>query len=108
MTTSIDYYTFSANGTMPDIFYHQGRFSQLTMGQVGAENFGGGSLLLQKTTLDGGLHTIRTITAADFALLQDKTLRLELPDETELKVTLTGSTTPNLYVEHRNQKDDSN
>lgn len=106
-TEVIEFYTFTANGTTPQSFFHQGRFSQLTIGKVGGEDMGSGNLLIQKVTLDGGLHTIRTISAVEFGTIQDKTLRLELPDETEVKVSLTGATAPNLYVEHRNQIDDS-
>lgn len=102
----IEYYTFTADGTLPEDFIHQGRYSQITMGKVTAEDMGGGSLLIQKLTLDGGLHTIRTITPEEFADMQDRTLRLELPDESVIKLSMSGSTTPNFYVEHRNQKDD--
>ncbi len=103
---SIQYYTFSADGVAPDNFSHQGRFSQISIGKEGAEDFGGGVLLIQKPTLDGGMHTVRQLTAKEFAGMKDKTLRLELPDQTNVFVKLTGSTSPDLYVEHNNQKDD--
>lgn len=102
----VEYHTFTSDGTLPESFIHQGRFSQLTMGKVGADDLGGGDLLIQKETLDGGLHTIRTISEEDFATLQDRTLRLELPDESVVKISLENSTAPTFYVEHRNQKDD--
>jgi len=63
-------------------------------------------MLIQKPTLDGGMHTIRSISEAEFNIIKDRTIRLELPDETPVFIALTGSTSPNLYVEHRNQKDD--
>jgi hypothetical protein len=103
---SIEFYTFTVDGASPDNFSHQGRFSQLSIGKVGADNFGGGTLLICKPTIDGGQHVVRSIPVAEFIILKDKTIRLELPDETEIFIELTGSTSPNLYVEHRNQKDD--
>lgn len=96
--------TFTADGSS-EIGSHSGRYSQLTIGKEGAANFGGGELKIQKKTLDGGVHTIRTITEAAFAGLANKTLRLELPDATRLVVALSGSTSPQLYVEFRNQQD---
>jgi hypothetical protein len=97
--------TITGTGGSADLGQHNGRYSQLTIGQVGNEDFGGGSLLIKKLTLSGGLHIIRTITAAQFAVLQDKTIRLELPDGSGIEVELTGATDAELYVEHRNQED---
>lgn len=96
----------SSGTTFPDRFMHQGRYSQITIGEVNAKDFGGGTLLIQKNTLNGSLHTVREITEAEYELMIDKTLRLELPDESEITVDLVGATAPNLYIEHRNQKDD--
>jgi hypothetical protein len=104
-TAIIEYYTFTADGVIPSEFKHQGRYSQITMGSVDARDFGGGTLLIQKSTLNGSRHTIRSITAAEFDTMQDRTLRLELPDETVIYVEMTGSSSPNLYIEHRQQQD---
>jgi len=101
----IEYHTFTADGVLPNEFQHHGRFSQITIGEVTAKDFGGGTLLIQKATLNGSRHTIREVTAADFLVMQDRTLRLELPDETIVYVELTGSTAPNLYIEHQQQQD---
>ncbi len=101
----IEQYVFTADGVLPDQFQHQGRFSQLTMGEVDAEDMGGGTLLIQKGTLNGSRHTIRRVPESEYLVMQDRTLRLELPDETLIYVELTGSTNPNLYVEHRQQQD---
>lgn len=103
---SIEHYTFTVDGVTPDSFSHIGRFSQLSIGKTTGDDFGGGTLLIQKPTLDGGIHTVRSISSAEFAIIKDKTIRLELPDETPVFVALTGSTNPTLYIEHRNQKDD--
>ena len=100
----IDHYTFSADGTMPGEFIHLGQYSQLTIGEVDAEDFGGGTLLIQKETLNGSRSTIRSISAGQFIGMQDKTIRLELSDGLMLYIELTGATDPNLYVEHRNQQ----
>lgn len=98
-------HTFTADEAGVELGPHRGRYSQLTIGQIGNANFDGGDLLIQKKTLADGIHTIRTITAADFATLQDKTIRLELPTATRIVVELTGSSgSPSLYVEHRNQE----
>jgi len=102
-----DYHTFTADGVVPENWAHIGRFGQLTIGKVGAEDFGGGTLRIQKDTLDGGWHTVREITEAQFDTLQDKSIRTEFPDESKVRVELYGSTSPNLYVEYRNQKDDT-
>lgn len=96
--------TFVADGEN-ELNNHSGRYSQLTIGKVGKQDFGDGQLFVQKRTLDNGLHTIRTITAAQFLAMANKTVRLELPNGTLIVVTLSGSTNPNLYVEHRNQQD---
>jgi len=101
----IEYHTFSADGVLPSEFQHQGRFSQITIGEVTAEDMGGGTLLIQKATLNGSRHTIRRIPEEEFLTMQDRTLRLELPDETVIYVELTGSTAPNLYIEHQQQQD---
>ena len=90
---------------MPNEFHHQGRYSQIVIGEVTAQDMGGGTLLIQKSTLNGGRHTIRSITAAKFLVMQDRTLRLELPSETSVYVELVGATAPNLYIEHRQQQD---
>ncbi len=102
---SDQFHTFSDDGDTPDDFSHFGRYSQLTIGSTDAESFGGGTLRIQKRTLNNKLHTIRMITASAFAKLQDKTIRLELPDGTRIVVNLNSSTDPSLYVEHRNQHD---
>lgn len=103
---SIPFKLFSADGSnTDDPFIHNARYSQLTIGKVGSESFGGGTLLIQKTTLDGGLHTIESLDQAGFDALATKTIRLELTRGEEVIVTLGGSTTPNLYLEHRNQRD---
>jgi len=99
---------FSADGSnSADPFLHTHRYSQLTIGKVGSVDFGGGTLLIQKTTLDGsgGLHDIDSLVLADFDALETKTVRLELTAGEEIVVTLTGSLTPDLYIEHRNQRD---
>ena len=99
------HYTFTGDGDTPDDFHHLGRYSQLTIGSTDAENFGGGTLLIQKRTLNGKVHSIRQITSTQFAKMQDKTIRMELPDGTRVTVNLRSSTNPNLYIEHRNQWD---
>ncbi len=101
----IEDYIFTADGVLPSQFQHQGRFSQITIGEVNAEDMGGGTLLIQKGTLNGSRHTIRIIPESEYLTMQDRTLRVELPDETLIYVELTGSTSPNLYVEHRQQQD---
>lgn len=101
----IEYHTFAADGVLPSQFRHQGRFSQITIGSVDADNMGGGTLLIQKATLNGSRHTIRRIPEAEFLDMQDRTLRLELPDESVVYVEMIGSTAPNLYVEHQQQQD---
>ena len=98
-------HTFTADEAGVELGPHQGRYSQLTIGQVGNADFGTGTLLIQKKTLGGGVHTVRSITAAQYAALQDKTVRLELPNGTAIVVEVTGATSPDLYVEHRNQED---
>ena len=103
---SIEYHTFAADGSLPDNFFHEGRFSQITIGKVGAQDMGGGVLLIQKDTLDGGKHTIRMVTEEEFQVMQDRTLRVEMPPDSSLYLELTGSVAPNLYVEHRQQNDD--
>lgn len=104
MADHINYHTFTDNGLMPGEFWHQGRYSQITIGATDAESFGGGSLLIQKDTLIGSVHTIRIVTEAEFLSMQDRTLRLELPNNTNIKVSLVDAVEPNLYVEHRQQK----
>ena len=103
----VTFYTFSSNETMADSFVHQGRFSQLILGKEGAENMGGGSIHIQKPTLDGGIHTVRIISEAEFNALQDRSIRLELPDEARIKIKMVGATSPNFYVEHSNQRDNA-
>lgn len=98
---------FTANGTV--VFEHVNRrFSQLAIGQIGNADFGTGSLLLKYPTrgISGtpGVHLLRTITAADFAALQDKTIQVELPADTDLTVELAGSTSPDLYVQWFSQR----
>lgn len=95
-------FTFSADGNS-DEFSHTGRYSQITIGKVGSDDFGGGVVSINKTTLDGGTHVIRNISADQFAAMTNKTLRLELTNATKVFVSIAGSTTPDLYVEHRNQ-----
>jgi len=99
------FHTFTGNEAGVEINNHLGRYSQLTIGKVGAVNFGGGNLLIQKRTLDDGVHTIRKITSAEFNEMVNKTIRLELPDGTLVILEMENSTSPSLYVEHRNQQD---
>ena len=98
-------YTFTADGSLPETSLHQGRYSQLAIGADGAVDFGGGTLDIKKETLTGGFHTIVSVDATSYAALESKSIRLELPDASNIQVTLTGSTSPNLYVEHRIQSD---
>lgn len=104
MANHIDFYTFVDNGEMPGQFFHQGRYSQITIGSIDAESFGGGTLLIQKDTLNGSVHTIRAITEDEFYTMQDRTLRMELPTNSTIRMSLINATSPNLYVEHRQQR----
>jgi hypothetical protein len=98
------YHVFTTNeSSAPTV--HIGRYSQVVIGAVGSVDFGGGTLDIQTLTEAGGLHSVRTIDAAAFAALTDKNLRLELPDAAQVVFELSSSTTPNLYVEHKNQRD---
>ena len=99
------FHTFTEDEAGVEINNHIGRYSQLTIGKVGAASLGGGNLLIQKATLDDGVHTIRKITSAEFNDMVNKTIRLELPDATRVILEIENSTGPSLYVEHRNQQD---
>lgn len=88
-------HTFSAAGSLTDRFTHKGRYSMLMLGKEGADTIGT-SVKVQRVTEDGGLHTIRTITA--LTDLTNNSLRLELPPNSTIDITVAGS--PTLYVEH--------
>ena len=88
-------YTFSSAGSLPSRFTHKGRYSMLSFGKTGAETIGT-SIKVQLVTEDGGVHTIRTIT--DLATLTNNSLKLELPPNSTIDVTVAGS--PTLYVQH--------
>ena len=103
---AIDYHTFTADGELPDNFLHQGRFSQITLGEVNAMDFGGGEIWLQKDTLNDSKHIVRIVTEDEFQIMQDRTLRVEMPPQSKLYISLVGAISPNLYVEHRQQHDD--
>lgn len=99
------HHTFTTNEKTTEELRSDGRFSQLAIGAVGSADFGGGTLLIHKDTLAQGLHTIRSITSTEFASLTNKSIKLELPSGTRIVLELTGATSPNLYVEYRNQDD---
>lgn len=109
MTARRQAFTFTENTARIKFGPHTKRFSQFAIGRLAPDNttneadFGGGTLELAFETLGGGTHVLRSISAAEFASMQDKTIRLELPANTNLLVSLTGATNPRLFVQHRNQ-----
>lgn len=98
-------YTFEADGSLPanNLFSHQQRYSTLRIGSVGHDNFGGGTLSIELVTEDNGRHVIRSLDA--LAELDNNAVIIEQPGGTRVDVRLAGSTNPDLYVEHKEFRD---
>ena len=67
------------------------------VGSEGSEDFGGGTLKIQKVRSDGTLSTLKEITVLDTQ--DDRSMRVILPGNQLVDVTLTGASAADLGIE---------
>ena len=98
--------TFSANGRLDSVVpVERDREITVSIGQVDgtgadvANNFGGGTVLICKTSSDGSSNLTPIKSVTSITDKDDKSSRFILPLGTDVDIILMGSTSPNLYVE---------